>query len=234
MSSPEPALPDSTCWSVIHRAAHGASDDRSEFARRYEGLIRAYLSARWQHPLRRPDIDDGVQEVFVECFKEGGVLARTASSHPESFRGFLKSVTRNVALRFETARARAHEGQAEHSNAFADHPARQDTPSRSFDRAWAHMLLDEAVQRQQARERTKGDRQQRRSELLRLRFAEGLPIREIARRFGEDVDWVHHEYARARRDFRAALLEVLQHHLPNADAAQEWNLLAELLGPPEP
>jgi RNA polymerase sigma-70 factor (ECF subfamily) len=55
--------------------------------------------------------------------------------------------------------------------------------------------------------------------LLRLRFHEGLPIREIARRWGADAAELHHQYARARKEFLAALREVVAAHQPGPPSA---------------
>jgi RNA polymerase sigma-70 factor (ECF subfamily) len=52
----------------------------------------------------------------------------------------------------------------------------------------------------------------RRVELLRLRFEENLPIRTIAERWGVDAARLHHAYAMARQEFKAALLEVVAFH----------------------
>ena len=41
------AISDVTCWTVIRGAAAGRAEDCAEFAQRYEGVIRAYLAARW-------------------------------------------------------------------------------------------------------------------------------------------------------------------------------------------
>jgi len=77
---------DSTCWTVIRAAAAGSPTDREELARRYLGAVRAYLSARWRGSALGDDLDDATQEVFVECFRQGGALeaagaaARTAPS----------------------------------------------------------------------------------------------------------------------------------------------------------
>jgi hypothetical protein len=58
-------------------------------------------------------------------------------------------------------------------------------------------------------------------ELLRLRFEEGLPIRTIAAQWGIDAVAVHHAYALARKEFRAALLEVVAFHHPGRPDALE-------------
>src|SRR5262249_46962852 len=52
--------------------------------------------------------------------------------------------------------------------------------------------------------------------LLRLRFHDGPPIREISRLWGMDVAALHHEYARARREFLAALRDVIKSHHPGS------------------
>ena len=76
------------------------------------------------------------------------------------------------------------------------------------------------LQRQQATE--SGAEAVRRVELLRLRFEEGLPIRTIAERWGVPAaDALHHAYALARQEFRAALLEVVAFHQPGSPAEVE-------------
>jgi len=63
------STPESTCWTVIRAAAAGSPAERAELARRYLGVVRAYLAARWRGSDLRADLDDAVQEVFVECFR---------------------------------------------------------------------------------------------------------------------------------------------------------------------
>ena len=88
--------------------------------------------------------------------------------------------------------------------------------------------MREAVRRQEEFAAREGDAAVRRVELLRLRFQEGLPIREVAARWGVDAATLHREYARARRELRAALLEVVAFHHPGAPAEVE-RACAELL-----
>jgi hypothetical protein len=57
---------ESTCWTVIRAAAAGSPADREELARRYFGVAREYLAARWRGRALRDDLDDATQEVFVE------------------------------------------------------------------------------------------------------------------------------------------------------------------------
>ncbi len=195
---------------MIRGAAEGRSSDREEFARRYVPVVRAYLGARWRGTQLAQQVEDGVQEVFLDCFKEEGALRRVDPARP--FRAFLFGVVRNVALRVEERQARRREQPAESG---ADFPAADPGLSEVFDRAWALALLEEAV----ARHRTTGDG--RRVELLRLRFEEDLPVREIAARWGEDPARVHKEYARAREEFKRALLDVVAFHHPGSPGEVE-------------
>jgi RNA polymerase sigma-70 factor (ECF subfamily) len=96
-----------------------------------------------------------------------------------------------------------------------------DEPSlaRVFDRAWAQALIREAVRRQAEHARARGPAAERRVELLRLRFHDGLPVREIARLWDADPARLHHDYATARQEFLAALREVVAFHQPGPPAA---------------
>jgi RNA polymerase sigma-70 factor (ECF subfamily) len=200
-----------TCWTVIEGAAAGRAEKRDEFARRYEPVVRSYLGARWRRtPLAR-EVDDAVQEVFVDCFKEEGALGRVDPSRPGGFRAFLFGIVRNVALRVEAKRARNREQQPPSSMEVAgDDPAL----STVFDRAWALAMLEQAANRLR-------ERNHRHAELLRLRFEEGFPVREIARRWDSDPAKVHKHYARARDEFKAALIQEVAFHHPHSRAEVE-------------
>src|SRR5947207_12417709 len=97
---------ESTCWTVIRAAAAGSPADREELARRYLGVVRAYLGARWRGSALLHERGDAVQEVFVECFRRGGALEAVGAGRVPDFRAFLYGVIRNVARRFESRPAR--------------------------------------------------------------------------------------------------------------------------------
>ena len=88
--------------------------------------------------------------------------------------------------------------------------------SQVYDRAWAKSVVREAAERHSALASQRGESALRRVELLRLRFHEGMTIREIARLWGLDAAPLHHEYARARQEFRSALRDVIAFHHPGS------------------
>jgi RNA polymerase sigma-70 factor (ECF subfamily) len=193
---------------MIAGAAAGAVRDRAEFARRYTPVVRAYLGARWRGTPLLAEMDDALQEVFLDCFREGGALTRARPGAPRTFRAFLYGVVRNVARRAEHEVRR---GGLPLDTAF-DPPADERSLSEAFDRAWAGSLVRQAGARQAALARETGEAAVRRVDLLRLRFQDDLPIREIARLWEEDPAFLHHEYAKARREFSRALTEVVREH----------------------
>jgi len=220
-----------TCWTMIDAAARGSRHDREVFAQCYESVIRSYLKARWRDSALVQAIDDAVQEVFLECFRGDGPLARADRASDGGFRPFFFGVVRNVARRVESRRSADRKQQQ--SGIDLDAIAGRDAHlSRVFDRRWAESIMRRAADRQAERARESGDAAVRRVELLRLRFHEGLPIREIARRWEEDAAKLHHEYATARREFKAALLEIVAfHHTgPPKAVQQECATLLEMLG----
>jgi DNA-directed RNA polymerase specialized sigma24 family protein len=213
---------DATCWTLIHAAAAGERAARDDFARLYEPIARSYFTTRWRQSPCLASLDDSVQDVFVECFKSNGVLDRVVELRPDGFRAFFHGVLRNIARRHESA----HDASPPLPK---DQPADATSLSRAFDRAWARSLLKEAGRVLADLAAKNGDRAVRRVELLRLRFQEGRPIREIATKWNEDAGKLHHEYATARDEFRAALCRVVAFHMPNATEPQLETACRELL-----
>jgi RNA polymerase sigma-70 factor (ECF subfamily) len=219
-----------TCWTMIRSAAAGDEAGARQFVEAYAPVVRAYLLARWNAPALRQDVDDAVQEVFVECFRERGAIARADSERPGGFRAFLFGVVRNVARRHETRRTGHDREQSADPEREVD-GGDAERLSRLFDRHWARRIMREAAERQQAAAAAAGEAAQRRVDLLRMRFAEGLPIREIAALWDMEPTLVHREYARARREFRDALESVIRFHEPGsvAQVAEECTRLLGLL-----
>jgi RNA polymerase sigma-70 factor (ECF subfamily) len=227
--------PSSTCWTVIREAASGSREHREEFARRYAPVVRAYLAGRWRSSPQRLEIEDAVQEVFLDCFRDGGALARADPSWPGGFRAFVYGVVRNVALMAERRHARRKDRPAPEALEFDEVQSPEESLSRLFDQAWAKAIVREAAVRHAARAGNAGEEARRRVDLLKLRFHDGLPIREIARLWEVDPASLHREYARAREEFREALGEVVAFHHPGAgpdEIERECEALAALLETP--
>lgn len=212
--------PDATSWHLIRGAADGADGERDLFAHTYGPVVSAFLGTRWRGTPLAGEVDDAAQEVFLECFRDGGALERVRpGGGPGGFRAYLMALVRNVALRFEERDARRRVENAGSGHVFAAEHCDEAHLSTLFDRAWAFALLDQAVALHEHRAREADPPTLRRVELLRLRFRENLRIRDIAERWGEPTELVHREYAAARHDFLKALRSVVAFHYPGeADA----------------
>ncbi|MBX3419766.1 MAG: sigma-70 family RNA polymerase sigma factor [Pirellulaceae bacterium] len=220
---PSPPAENATSWTLIHAAADGSKSALDQFGQRYEQAVRNCLAARWNRSPRISLIDDAVQEVFIECIRPGGALSKANSQYPGGFRAFLFGVMRNVMLRFES---KPLPGFAEVPDVVGD----DGTVGEIFDREYAQLIVKEASVRQQENAQSQGDAAVRRVELLHLRFYDGLPIREIANRWSVDSAWLHRQYAKAREEFLAALLEVVAASQPSATDAENLATCKELLG----
>lgn len=219
---------DTTCWFMVNEAASNAPGARDEFARNYVPVVRAYLCHRWRRSPYLQHVDDAVQELFIECFREGGILDKVDPDRSGGFRAFLYGVARNVALRFEKRHARQRERvPGSHFDA-AGLAGDEATLSRVFDRSWLESLLRQSAERQAERARESGPEALRRVELLQLRFREERSFTEIADLWNVDMKWLYKEAARARHEFKDALHEVVSFHNPGSPAEIEREC-AELL-----
>jgi hypothetical protein len=83
----------------------------------------------------------------------------------------------------------------------------------------------------ETRARECGERASRRALLLKLRFNENRPIREIAREWKVDAAYLHHEFATARREFARALRDIVSFHQPEApeEVGEECARIRQLL-----
>ena len=131
-------MPDgrTTCWTEIRDAAAGDAEARQQFAERYQEIVRTYLVARWRSSPLLQDLDDVVQEVFVETFRDGGVLQRVNPESPSGFRGFFYGVIRNVAKRAESRHGRRRDRQPPSAFFRESVEAGEQRLSRVFDREW--------------------------------------------------------------------------------------------------
>jgi RNA polymerase sigma-70 factor (ECF subfamily) len=225
-------MADVTCWTLIESAADGDRAARDAFVERYLPVVRAYLASRWRQRASVSEIEDAVQEVFVECLRAEGVLARNRGRRGAGFRAYLFGAARNVALRAEEAGARKLDAPRTDALAADGLPADDESPSHAFDRAWATELVREAASLQEERAHADGPAALRRVELLRLVFQEQRGIAEVARDWDLGADALHREYARARAEFADALRHVVALHVTESDGAvdRECRELLELLG----
>jgi RNA polymerase sigma-70 factor (ECF subfamily) len=105
------------------------------------------------------DLDDAVQEVVVECFRQGGMLEAAGAGRVSGFRAFLYGVLRNVVRRFETRPRRSAAPLPEIAGDEAG-------LSQLFERSWAQTIMAEAAQLQQRRAGERGPEAIRRVELF--------------------------------------------------------------------
>lgn len=228
------ADPETTDWLAIRAAASGDHNQRESFAHRYDAWVRGRLEQLVGGVFGRDDLDDAVQEVFVECFKRGGVLAAADPERIGGFRAFLNGVIQNVARRLgERAAIRRKHVRDQPIDSSAMPPTAGLTPSQHVDRQWALQMVRAAASVMRERAERLGDSARRRVELLQARFEDGLPIRDIAARWQMRPETLHHQYSRAREEFRQALLQVLgaDRALAPAEMEAECQRLLQLLSP---
>lgn len=198
---------------MLRAASTGDRDARTSFSRTYTSTIRGYLEARWQGRLLSGETDDAVQDVFLECFKPGGVLERADEQRGE-FRGLLFGVTRNVARRFEQ-RALERGRLRPEDSAWLEHVAAEEAGQATlFDRSWARALIKRTKHLHRERALADGPAGEKRIELLERRFGDDEAIREIALRWGTPAQDVHNLYRKARTEFYGCLREIVAFHAP--------------------
>ena len=171
------------------------------------------MQQRWKGHRLLSDVDDTCQEVFLELLKDGGPLQRADRKYSGGFRAFLLGVIRNVARRTEQRYLGKPLVKVED---LGEVNADETSLSRAFDRAWAVGMVREAATRQEEAAKQDGNDAVRRVQMLRLRFHEGLPVREIASRWQVDSAMLHRELSKAKREFLHVLREVVGAHNPGA------------------
>lgn len=218
---------DTTCWTMIDDAASGCAAAREQFAVRYFGLAQAYFVARWKGSRLSDAVDDAIQEMFVRCFCDNGALHRVDRQRA-SFRPYFYGMARNVARKFEERVADPRVAATGDAGLLESAVSDETSLSVVCDRTWARHIMQQAASRQL--ERARDADAERRVELLRLRFHEGLPIRKIARRWNVDAARLHREASKAKEEFKAALNDVIAFHHPASpgDVARECERLLSL------
>ncbi len=201
-----------TSWTLIHAAAEGEKTAGVEFVNRYGSVVRAYLGARWRGRPLVSEIEDTLQEVWLQCFREGGALERIDPNRDGGFRAFLYGIARREAQKVEGKRARERVRRADGTFRPDEMDNDETSLSKIFDRAWALRVMDEAWNLYEMRARERGEDALHRLEVLRLRTRENSPPRKIAEALGSDAAQVSRDYAQARKEFWTALREVVGLH----------------------
>jgi len=210
---------EDTCWTLVENAAGGNGRARDAFARLYLPVVEAYLGARWRNSPLRSEVDDATQDVFLDLIRPNGALSRAQRDHgPGGFRPFLYGIARNVARRHEEKAGKRDRHETRLDSQAADPPATDASPSKAFETAWARAVMRAARSRHANLAKQRGEESTENVELLRLRFQEGLPIREIAARWDADAAAVHRQYRRARKEFAEALYATVAMHVAGTPA----------------
>ncbi len=217
-----------TPWSMIAAAARGDDAAQHRFHRLYASTARAFLTRRWRRRVLANDIDDALQDVFLECFRQQGALSRAESGRGE-FRGFFLGIVANIAARFERRLSRSRLRAQTDVATSIDVATDATRVSIAFDRAWARSLMQEAGRLHRTRAGDDADARQR-IDLLRARIVDGRAIRHIAAEWEVDPDLLHRAYARARREYYACLREVVARHCGPKSIESECQWLLEILG----
>ncbi len=222
-----------TSWDLIRAAAGGERGAQDRFVLRYGPVVQAFLASRLRNRAGFLEAGDAFQEVFLECLKANGALEKAAPRRAGGFRAFLFGITRNVCARLEERRARRDSIDSLETVEAPEALGTQEDAVRAFDRAWAVTTMRVVRDEHAAYAATRGPAAERRVELLRLRFQEGLPIREIAQLWNEDAAKLHRDYLTARREFTGILRRVVAEEMGEADdqeIAHECRRLLETLG----
>lgn len=200
----------------------GTGDRRTQdrFCRRYLPQVRRWLQRRWRHGTLRSWIGDGVQEVFLECCRPGGVLDRTAPTPDHAFGTCLRAVVRNVAARIERREARAAAcGKPDGSRLrYVEAPAAGGADLIDWPRIRAEVAA--AIGGLDAEPCVAGHSL---GELLQLWFAAGVPVPEIASRWHERPDTIQKHRRRACRLLRRSLARAIGidvHAMPPASVVE--------------
>ena len=191
---------------MINQAQNGDTDCRDEVARIYTPLIESFLHNRWRQTPLVSHIDDARQEILFELFRADGALDRFDRKIQSAFRPFLYGVVRNVVRRAEDRQRRLPQpAGVEGLGHFTDDDR---SLSQMFDRLWAENII------RQTMAAIKDDQL---VDILRMRFYDGLPVREIAKQLKLDPARVHKMYANARSEFKYRLKDVFSFNCVASD-----------------
>ncbi len=212
---------------LILSAAQGDPESRVLMVSEFEPILSRFFRARWQHtPGLRQDVQEAVQELFVELFRDQGPLQNFDPQRPEGFIPFLLGVARNVGRRIETQRSRRC--RFVRPDSWDRVPGRELECAAELDYRLVYELIQQAWDLHWERAHASGDEAVRRAHILHLRIQHDISIREIAVLWDTDATHLHRQYARARREFRRVVLDLAREQMPTQLDALGQNLLTLL------
>ena len=172
---------------LVLLAREGDASAFGDLVRKYAGVVRALVTARLGPGA---DAEDAAQDVFLRAFERLGSL-----EDPERFAGWLTTIAVNRALESRRTAERRRTGSLE---ALAAEPAAP--PAGAGDRA----ERAEETERMLALLGTLDDRTRN---VLLLRFRDGMAVKDVAARLGEQPPAVAMRISRGLRKLRALLVE---------------------------
>lgn len=206
-------------------AAGGIRSSRETFALFYGPMITMELAFHMRRPVNDPDVEDGVQEVLLECLRSGGALDKVDATKCTRFRAFLGGITRNVGLRILKRRARQPD-TLNPEELSSNYPA---DLSALLDETWRQAVLGEALT-QLVRESQRTELDRLRVQVLRMRFEDDLRPAHIATVLGLKPERVHALCREGKEHFRLALLDVVCRQNPMFTRSEVQQECLQLLG----
>ncbi len=169
---------------LIEAVLGGETEAFSELVRRYQRMVG---SVAWRYGIRREDIEDVVNEVFIKVFRN---LHRYRPDHP--FSTWLYRLAVNHSVDF-TRRRRRDRLQDEFPEQMEDPtPSQSSGVEQDEDAALLRAALDEVSPKYQ--------------EALKLVYIEGLKVEDAARALAVPVGTVKTRLMRGREALRKLLV----------------------------
>ncbi len=195
-----------TSWNLVSLAGTDVDLARREFALRYEKFVRRVLAKRWLGTIFCNDFDDAIQEVFIECFKPGGVIERADSRRGNSFRTLLFQVASHVAARFERSHRRwQSQGMDEDllNEMATTHASGYDVVTQEEVSDLVREALRRMIHHHDPDVRSRG-------QLLDRHICQNEKIIAMAGGDSGVAERLHREHRKAKKEWKSFLVEVVQ------------------------
>lgn len=230
-----------TRWSVISRLRAGLDANAA-----LEELYRAYWFPVYSFIRRRGHTREEAEDLTQRFFHQ--LLERSTFESADREKGKLRSFLLTILQRMlqtEWAKQRSDRRGGKYAHISIDYSlgegfyirelTDQVTPEVLFDRKWAQVILQRALEALRREYAARG--MEERFDVLKVAMdwnAREVPGAELAARLGMTENAVNQAVYRLRKDFRRALLEEIRATLVNEDEAavdEELTLLAQALRP---